>query len=143
MRLLTAIAVMALSMSLTVSVAVAEDICWEKADPALKSLKTWSDLHAWHKKFPKCDDGYFAEGLSEFVVASLAKRWETLQLLKTETIANKKFEVFVLKHIDSTTDEDDLAVVIRNAETKCPAKLGAFCERLAKKAQMALKEIGK
>lgn len=133
---------MTLSMTFTASIAGAEDVCWKKADPALQSLKTWSDLHAWHKKFPKCDDGYFAEGLSEFVVASLAKRWETLQLLKTETIADNKFEAFVLKHIDSTTDEEDLALVAKNAKSKCPSKLGAFCKRIAKKAQMALKEIG-
>jgi len=141
MRLLTAITVMSLLMIITASVAVAEDVCWKQADPALQSLRTWSDLHAWHKKYPKCDDGYFAEGLSEFVVASLAKRWETLYLLKAETIADNKFEVFVLKHIDSSADGDDLSVVIRNANTKFPPKLGAFCKRIAKKAQMALKEI--
>lgn len=138
MKLITALA---LSMAFTASVAVADDVCWQKADPALGALRTWSDLHAWHKNYPKCDDGYFAEGLSEFVVASLAKRWETLHLLKAETIADHKFEEFVLKHIDSTTDEDDLAVVIRNAKAKCPAKLGAFCKRIAKKARVALKEI--
>ena len=132
---------MALSMVFTASVAVADDVCWQKADPALGALRTWSDLHAWNKNYPKCDDGYFAEGLSEFVVASFAKRWETLHLLEAEIIADNKFEEFVLKHIDSTTDGDDLAVVIRNAKTKCPATLGAFCKRIAEKARMALKEI--
>ena len=139
MRLLTAIT---LSMTFTASVAVAEDVCWKQADTTLQSLRTWHDLHAWYKNYPKCDDGYFGEGLSEFIVATLANRWETLHLLRTEVIANNTFEQFVLKHIDSTTDGDDLAVVIKNAKTKCPSKLGAFCKRIAKKAQMALKEIG-
>ena len=133
---------MALSIAFAASVAVADDVCWQKADPALSALRTWSDLHAWYKNYPKCDDGYFGEGLSEFVVASLANRWGTLHLLKTETIADNAFDLFVLKHIDATTDESDLAVVIKNAKTKCPSKLGPFCKKIAKKARMALKEIG-
>jgi len=142
MRLVASLSAIAITMTFTASVAVANDVCWEKADPALGALKTWKDLHAWHKNYSKCDDGYFGEGLSEFVVVSLARRWETLPLLKIEMTKNKSFEQFVLKHIDATTDENDLAVVIKNATAKCPSHFGPFCKKIAKKARVALKEIG-
>ena len=141
MRLVAQLTALAFTMAFTASVTVADDVCWGKGDPALGALKTWKDLRAWHKSYPKCDDGYFGEGLSEFVVVSFARRWETLQLLKAETIKDKSFEQFVLKHIDATTDENDLAIVIKNANGKCPSNLGPLCTRIAKKAQMVLEEI--
>lgn len=141
MRLVAQLTAIIITMAFTASVAVADDVCWGNGDPALGALNTWKDLHAWHKNYPKCDDGYFGEGLSEFVVVSLARRWETLQLLKSETTKDKSFEQFVLKHIDATTDENDLAIVIKNAKGKCPSNLEPLCKRIAKKAQMALKEI--
>jgi len=116
----------------------ADDICRYKADPALGDLKTWSDLHLWYVRYPQCDDGYFAEGLSDFVVATLAKHWDTLALLKAEIEKDKSFEKFVLKHIDATTDENDLAAIAKNAKAKCPPSLLPLCMKIEKKVQGAL-----
>ncbi len=119
----------------------AGDLCYDRADPALFSLKTWNDLRSWYENYPGCDDGYFAEGLSDFVVVSLAKRWETLPSLQAEIMKNNGFKHFVLKHINATTDENDLRIVVRNARSKCPSNLRLLCKEIEKNAQMALKEI--
>ena len=37
---------------------------------ALSSLKTWHKLRLWYENYQGCDDGYFAEDLSDFVEVS-------------------------------------------------------------------------
>ncbi len=98
----------------------AEDICRYKADPALSNMKTWSDLRSWFENYRICDDGYFAEGLSEFVTSTLANKWDHLDALKIEISKSRKLKEFVLHHIDPTTDEDNLMIIHRNADIKCP-----------------------
>jgi len=119
----------------------AADLCREKADSALKNLKTWQDLRLWHENYLACDDGYFAEGISDFVVRTLAKKWESLSALQSEIAKNTKFKDFVIKHIDATTDENQLEMVIENAKLKCPSKLQNLCNEIRNNAQTSLKEI--
>ena len=118
----------------------AADICREKADAALKNIKTWQDLRSWYENYPECDDGYFAEGISDFVVTSLAKQWHTLSALQQAINRNSSFKGFVMKHIDSTTDENNLRLVAHNAKAKCPSTLLNLCGEIKKNTQAALKE---
>ena len=120
--------------------ASAGDLCYDNADPALSSLKTWNDLRLWYENYPGCDDGYFAEGLSDFVVVSLAKRWETLPSLQAEIMKNNGFKHFVLKYIDATMDENDLRMLVTNSKTKCLSNLRPLCKEIQKNVQKALKE---
>ena len=124
-----------------VSEVAAEDVCTDKADQAMENLRTWTDLRLWYENFPhRCDDGELAEGMSEFVVATLAKRWNTLPSLQAEIAKNRRFKHFVIEHIDATTDDGDLANVLTNARTSCPRSLGSLCKKIEKKAQTALKQ---
>ena len=122
---------------------MAEDLCIDKADSALGKLKTWSDLRLWYENYPGWDDGYLAEGLSDFVVVTLAKRWNTLPSLQTEIRKNSGFRHFVLKHIDATTDESDVRTTLNNARRKCPGSSVPLCRGIEMKAGAALKEIEK
>jgi hypothetical protein len=140
MKLITLLVLIVLLALVAAPGTRANDVCRDKADPALDTLKTWGDLYAWYKNYPQCDDGYFWEGLSDFVVVSLAGRWETLPLLKAEITKDNTFQQFILKHIDGTTDANDLAIVIKNAEAKCPSNLRPLCEEIEKKARMELNE---
>ncbi len=127
------------SVSLDIS---ANDLCYEKADPALSALKSWRDLRSWYEKYSVCDDGYFGEGLSEFVVVSLAKNWQSLPSLQGEIRKNRAFKDFVLKHIDASTDESDVRTIINNAKDKCPENLQSLCVEIEKNAEITLREMG-
>jgi hypothetical protein len=120
---------------------MAEDLCYDKADPALSKMKTWSDLHSWYDKYLICDDGYFGEGLSEFVTATLSKRWDTIDDLQVEISKNLKLKDFVLEHIDASVDENSLVIIIENTKKKCSPGLRPLCDELRKRAQLALKEM--
>jgi hypothetical protein len=121
--------------------ASAANICYDKADPALTNLRTWQDLRFWYESYSGCDDGYFAEGISDFVVKSLANRWQTLLALQREITKNSGFKSFVMNHIDATTDENDLRMVVTNSKAQCPSNLRPLCKEIEENAQTALKEI--
>jgi len=120
---------------------LAGDPCSDKADEATSTLKSWSDLRIWYKNYHDCDDGYVAEGISDFVVASLAKKWQSLSFLEAEITKNRAFKDFVLKHIDATTDDNDLRTITRNAKKECPENLRSLCAEIERKAQTALKDL--
>lgn len=117
------------------------DLCYDKADTAMTHLRTWRDLRIWYESYPGCDDGYFAEGISDFVVKSFANRWETLPALQAEITKNPAFKGFVMKHIDATTDDNDLSTTMKNAKGKCPSNLKPLCNQIEKNAQRALKDM--
>ncbi|KUG23986.1 hypothetical protein ASZ90_006198 [hydrocarbon metagenome] len=130
-----------LFLVITAISANAADLCHSKADSAISNLKTWQDLRLWYENYHGCDDGYFAEGISDFVVASLAKQWQTLPTFQKEIMKNSRFKSFVMKHIDATTDDNDLKTTVQNAKVKCPSKLRHLCNEIGKNAQTALKAI--
>src|SRR3990170_2249011 len=74
-------------------------------------LKDWGDLHQLFKRYRGCDDGALAEGYSDFVVRTLAHRWDTLEELKKAVAADRTFEEFVLKHIDASAEPDHIVMV--------------------------------
>lgn len=113
----------------------------DEADKALSELKSWSELQKWFANYPGYDDGYYAEGVSEFVTATLAKEWKTINSLNAEIMKNPNFEQRVLMHIDATADEQNLIKIIENAKTKCPAKLQSLCKKIEKNAKMAVDDI--
>lgn len=127
--------------AIAASEAIAIDPCNDKADEAMSTLKSWSDLHTWYKNYHHCDDGYVAEGISDFVVVSLAKSWQSLPFLEAEITKNRAFKDFVFSHIDTTTDDNDLRMIVTNAKTKCPENLRSLCTEIETKAQTAPKEL--
>ncbi|MBN1664413.1 MAG: hypothetical protein JW943_12500 [Deltaproteobacteria bacterium] len=136
--------VMSLILSLTISTTSAsQNICGVYVDSAIKNLHSWQDLHSWYQKYHECDDGYFAEGVSDFVVRALAKNWHTLPMLQREVIRDSQFTDFVLKHIDSTGDNADLRIITKKAKTHCPAKHQRLCHEIKKRAEIALQEMTK
>ncbi len=123
--------------------AIAVDRCGDRADAELSRSRTWADLHRWFRAFfPDCDDGYLAEGVSEFVTALLAKDWSNLRKLDRETRADADFEHFVLTHIDATADSGNLRVILDNARNRCPQRLAKICASIETAVENALQEGG-
>jgi hypothetical protein len=118
----------------------AADRCNVTADTLLFKVKSWADLHRWFRDYADCDDGNLADDVSEYVTSSLAKDWKDFPRLEQEIKHEPRFKEFVLHHIDTTTDTDDLEAVRRNATERCPAGSADLCASIAGAAQSTLKE---
>ncbi|MHB8916285.1 MAG: hypothetical protein ACYC4K_10795 [Thiobacillus sp.] len=108
----------------------------------LSTMKDWKTIYAVFKtNLPGCpDDGMFAEGYSDVIVRALAKRWNSREL-KNLTDRNSAFRAFVLRHIDATTDPDELNQALKNARAKCPVGASRLCKEVARNATAAIKEM--
>ena len=106
----------------------------------LSSVKGWADLYAfYHRNFTKCaDDGFYAEGYSQSVTELLAKRWSDLSTLRSLIIQDPGFRRFVLKHIDSAADHNDLNEIVTSARAHCPPNATSLCSAIARHTKSAL-----
>jgi hypothetical protein len=111
-----------------------------RADTKLDTLRNWDSLYRSYKLYRQCDDGAIGEGYSESVVRILADHWNTLSRLVTLSRRDPRFRQFVLRHVDATTNPDDLKKIRINASTQCQPGLSAICADLAKRADAAIKE---
>ena len=110
------------------------------AEAQADTLRNWDSLYRSYKLYRQCDDGAIGEGCSESVVRILADHWSTLSRLVTLSRRDPRFRQFVLRHVDATTNPDDLKKISINASTQCPLRLSALCADLAKQADAAIKE---
>ncbi len=102
----------------------------------LQNVETWRELHQF---YAACDDGGESEDTTEWVAHHLAHRWSWLPKLDLEIKKDPGFGAFVVRHIDSTADTDDLIEIRRTSAKLCPDGLNELCARLNKAAALALK----
>jgi hypothetical protein len=115
------------------------DFFFKEINPA---KRLWKNLYTIYKEAPNyCDDGAYGEGYSDFVVQSLAKYWDRFDELLSFTKKDPSFQSFILKHIDATTDLDDLKTAAKNVHDKCPTSAVSFCKEIEKKARAAIEDI--
>jgi hypothetical protein len=115
----------------------------EQFATAINTLREWPKIHAFYRAhFPPCpDDGMFAEGYSELVVRTLATNWSRLPELRAASRKDPRFKAFVLRHIDSTTNEADLQVIQASATSQCPKGSGSLCAEIRKANSRAISEL--
>jgi hypothetical protein len=111
------------------------------AETEAGTLKNWQDIYQSYKKYHQCDDGGIAEGYSDSITLLLAKHWESLKELKRHIAIDKGFLKFVLKHIDATTNPDDVRKVYINASKHCPKGCSKLCLQIKKQTKDALREF--
>ena len=100
-------------------------------------IRTWRELRqALHRS--SFDDGIVAEMYSEFVVHTLASKWDTLKQLQTLVAADPAFGKFVLRHIDATADRGELVAVLRHARQAGSRQNRGLRRRIASAAKRAL-----
>jgi len=102
--------------------------------------RDWKALYVVFKRLAHCDDGAMAESFSDDVVRMLSKDWKHIEDLDTLNASDRNFRRFVLNHIDSTTNPDDLKMVISNSRARCPATARPLCRSIEIQAKSALKE---
>ena len=95
---------------LSPAISRAEDRCSDTADKALFKTSSWSDLRKWFERYPDCDDGYLAEGVSDITVSWLARHWNDLprlerQIRRNSVAADGKTKISVLDAEGKTVRE--------------------------------------
>ncbi|NDO83653.1 hypothetical protein CJP72_23750 [Citrobacter sp. NCU1] len=109
----------------------------EAADLAVDHLTTWQTVNDYFNHYRQCDDGDIAEGSSEAVIRLLADKWETLPKLDKIIAKNPPLKGWVLNHINTTLDTDDLFNVEKLATSQCPSSGESLCKEIASSAHEA------
>ena len=105
------------------------------------TLKTWASLYRSFKKYAACDDGAVGEGYSESVAQLLWKDWKDFGEFEKLASSDKKFQDFVLRHIDPTLTPDELHGIEGNARTRCNAQGKSLCKEIQNQAEDALRNL--
>ena len=109
----------------------------------LDKLQDWNAIYAFIKRnLPNCpDDGMYGEGYSDVVVHAFAKHWSYLPQLASLVARDPGFEAFVLRHIDETTDPQELKKMRQNGTSRCPPDMEDLCKKIATRAGEALRRL--
>jgi hypothetical protein len=107
-------------------------------DSVMATLTSWQDLHRFAPLLMGCDDGEAVEGVSYFVVHTLATRWGTLRQLALLARADPRFGDWVIGHISALGDEGELQTIVRQARRGGPRTLR---RRVLAAAEAALAKI--
>ena len=106
-----------------------------QAETEASTLKNWDDVYRSFKQFAHCDDGAIGEGYSDVVGRLLAKDWKHVGRLLTLTSSDKKFERFVIRHVDETVPSDELKQIIKNTNSHCSSRGKRLCAQIKNAAQ--------
>jgi hypothetical protein len=106
-----------------------------QADKNLDQLIDWVRVYREFKRFGHCDDGALSEGWSDAIVKLLTKRWDTFPRLARLTATDKRFEAFVLRHVDELMSPDEALLIIKNSKTRCPSAARRLCRKLETEAR--------
>lgn len=112
----------------------------DAADAAISEIHDWSGVNAFYRQLRQCDDGYISEGVSDAVARLLALKWSDVGQLVQVADKDEKFEIWVLSHVDSTVNDDDLNLIIKKAKDECTEKNRTFCKKIESAARLALQE---
>ncbi len=108
----------------------------------MSSINSWDDVYNFYKKYKQFDDGYVAEGISDSVAKMFANHWDQLQVFVKLAKKDEKFFEFVTRHIDATTDDKDLEMIINNSTNNCPKSVpSSICLKIEEEAKKALQEM--
>ncbi len=105
-----------------------------KAEAEAENLNNANAIYQSYVHFGHCDDGAIAEGYSVSVVRLLTKNWGEFERLSQLTASNKKFERFVLRHINETMAREDQQIILSNVRDHCPQQAERLCNLIKKAA---------
>lgn len=105
-----------------------------KAEAEAGNLNDANAIYQSYVRFSHCDDGAIAEGYSVSIVRLLTKNWSEFERLSQLTASNKKFERFILRHINETMAREDQQTILRNVRDHCPQQAKRLCNLIKKAA---------
>lgn len=101
------------------------------------SLNGVKKIQKSNSEIQGCNDGFYAEGMTDIVVKSLAADFKNIV---TSAISNNGLEEFLTKHINSSADWNDLDRVVANAYSSCEPKAKTLCKRIAELSKRSSEE---
>ena len=104
--------------------------CGDDADDALFAVTSWSGLARYVERFPGCDDGYFAEHMSDIVSTWLAQRPTTLAKLSRASKLHSSLMPLVVRHIDILASQRDIDLIRENADRRCRGGSEVVCAQI-------------
>lgn len=113
-----------------------------EADAMADRLDSWAKVDSAIRRYGHCDDGSIAEGNSEAVARLLVDQWASLPALVRLAKTSPGLRTFILRHVDSTVDTDDLERITWLATNSCPNVASALCRDLKLSASRALTSTG-
>jgi diadenosine tetraphosphate (Ap4A) HIT family hydrolase len=101
------------------------------ASQELAKAASLTELYSVSKAIPGCmKGGGIAEEVSDDVVVHLSRHWrESLDELNRDE-NNPGLISFILRHIDQTTNPDDLRAITRHAKSACTTRAEALCRKI-------------
>lgn len=99
--------------------------------------RDWPELYRLFQDYGVCDGGAVSDRFSADVGGLFLDQWTHLATLN-RLAANKAFERFVIHHIDTTIDEDDLLGILELSKSHCPAAEKRLCTLIHTKTQNTL-----
>ena len=110
----------------------------KRAFDAVDKLGNWESVRRFYKTYVACDDGGIAEGVSDAITKLLSDKWADFWRLTP--MPDRRFQEFVLKHIDATVPVETLQSISQNARRRCPKEGVALCKKIDAAALSAIKE---
>jgi hypothetical protein len=107
-----------------------------QAETEAARLRDWAAVYDSFTRFAHCDQGAIGEGYSDTVVRLLTRQWEEVADLQRLTARNKRFEQFVVHHIDALMTREDLQVIAENARSRCPTQAKRLCRVIEDKLRL-------
>ena len=102
-----------------------------QADEDVDHLSDWDHVYRSYQRFSQCDDGSVAEGYSDAIAKLLADKWDSFHRLVALSKGNRRFQRFVLQHINTTVSDDVLHRIARNTRSECPQGAQGLCNLIA------------
>lgn len=110
-------------------------------DVGNSSIPDWESLYASFLLHGSCDmkkgftDVELATKYDEIVTELLTNNWVSIKKLNQLTRKNKKFERFVLRHIDEMMSQEELQQIAENAQKSCPRDSKNLCLKIKNTAK--------
>jgi hypothetical protein len=115
-------------------------VCTQKeamqAEDEAARLPDWPAVYRSFTRFAQCDQGAIGEGYSDSIVRLLTQQWDQVAALQRLTARDKRFEQFVLRHIDALMTREDLRLIAENAQSRCPSKAKRLCRVIEGKLRL-------
>lgn len=114
---------------------------FDKADMAIGLLKSWETVDEYFSMYSNCDVDYVNEGTSEKMIRLLVDKWGHLDELSELIKRKPAIENYVLEHVNSTLDINDLEKLRDYSTSNCQIDDESLCDKLRVSAISALKRL--
>jgi hypothetical protein len=121
-------------VSLAACAHATEKVCTQEeaiqAETESSTLQDWDSVYQAFRRFAHCDDGAISEGYSDSIARLLTRKWDDIGRADALTANDKKFESFVLRHIDDLMSPVQAKTIEENARIHCPTGVEHLCKQI-------------